>query len=151
MHNRLPTIAVTLALALAASAAHAQSIGQVKSAKGQVTVERKGVAVPAPVGFKVEASDVVKTGADGSVGITLTDNSLVSAGPNTVLSLDKYSFDAITHKGEFQSSVKKGTFAMVSGKIAKESPDAVQVRTPSAILGVRGTEFAVQVAEANAQ
>jgi hypothetical protein len=95
----------------------------------------------------VQTSDVVKTGADGSVGITMDDDSLLSAGPNSVLSLDRYSFDPTTSKGRFDASLNKGTLAVISGRIAKQAPDAMTVRTPTAILGVRGTEFAVSVNE----
>jgi len=86
---------------------------------------------------------VVKTGADGSVGITMTDNSLLSAGPGSVLALDRYAFDTTTHQGKFDSTLRQGTLAVVSGKIAKQSPEAMTVRTPATILGVRGTEFVV--------
>src|SRR5262249_660219 len=129
-------------LGLAARAA-ATDIGQIKVAKGQVTIERDGRAMPATVGTRVQTSDVVKTGADGSVGITMDDDSLLSAGPNSVLSLDRYSFDPTTSKGRFDASLNKGTLAVISGRIAKQSPDARTVRTPTAVLGVRGTEFAV--------
>jgi hypothetical protein len=43
------------------------------------------------------------------------------------------------------TDMHKGTFSMVSGDIARSSPDAMKVRTPTAILGVRGTSFAVDV------
>ena len=46
---------------------------------------------------RVQQGDVVKTGADGSVGITMSDNSLLSAGPNSVLALDQYAFDTTTN------------------------------------------------------
>jgi hypothetical protein len=130
-----------------ATLAGAADIGQIKVAKGQVAIERDGRAMPATVGTRVQTSDVVKTGADGSVGITMDDDSLLSAGPNSVLSLDRYSFDPTTSKGRFDASLNKGTLAVISGRIAKQSPDAMTVRTPTAILGVRGTEFAVSVNE----
>jgi hypothetical protein len=138
--------ALVLCMGLATLAA-ATDIGQIKVANGQVTIERDGRAVPATVGTRVQTSDVVKTGADGSVGITMDDDSLLSAGPNSVLSLDRYSFDPTTSKGRFDASLNKGTLAVISGRIAKQAPDAMTVRTPTAILGVRGTEFAVSVNE----
>jgi hypothetical protein len=131
---------VTLCLATAASAA---DIGQIKISKGQVTVEREGRTVPGPVGTRLQAADIVRTGADGSVGITMDDDSLLSAGPYSVLSLDRYSFDSTTNRGRFDASLNKGTLAVISGRIAKQAPDAMTVRTPTAVLGVRGTQFAV--------
>jgi hypothetical protein len=131
---------VTLCLATAASAA---DIGQIKISKGQVTVEREGRTVPGPVGTRLRAADIVRTGADGSVGITMDDDSLLSAGPSSVLSLDRYAFDPATNRGRFDASLNKGTLAVISGRIAKQAPDAMTVRTPTAVLGVRGTQFAV--------
>ncbi len=123
--------------------AFAVDIGRIKVARGQVTVERPGVSILGSVGLRVQASDTIRTGDDGSVGITMDDDSLLSAGPNTVLVLDRYAFDPTTNQGRLDAVLNKGTLAVISGRIAKQSPDAMTVRTPTAILGVRGTSFAV--------
>ena len=138
---------IVLATLSFAGAALAADIGQVKVAQGKVEIQRGATTVPAKVGTAVQASDVIVTGADGSAGVTFTDNSLVSVGPNSVFAIDKYRFDSTTHKGEFEGSLKKGKLAAVSGKMVKQSPEAMKIRTPSAIMGVRGTEFVVQVDE----
>jgi hypothetical protein len=138
------TLSAGLALCFALTAA-ASDIGQIKVSKGDVSIERGGQTLQAPVGGHVQTSDVIKTGGDGSVGITMSDNSLLSAGPNSVVSLDRFAFDTATNQGQFDTSLRKGSLSVVSGRIAKQSPDAMTVRTPSAILGVRGTEFAVSV------
>lgn len=122
-------------------------VGQIKFAKGQVSVERKGQTLPGQVGLALEAADVLKTGADGSVGITMRDNSLLSAGPNSILALERFEFDPTTSAGRFDARLQRGTLAVVSGRIAKQSPKAMSVRTPSAVLGVRGTEFVVSADE----
>lgn len=141
-----------IAAALAVTGpAVAADIGQVKVSKGSVQVERAGQKRAATVGMGIQASDVVLTGADGSAGITFTDNSLVSVGPNSVFAIDKYSFDTTTHAGEFEGSLKKGKLAAVSGKMVKQSPESMKIRTPSAVMGVRGTEFVVQVDESPAK
>ena len=132
--------AAVLSLAVEAGAA---DIGQIKVAKGQVTIERGGQVVPAQVGVRVQEGDVVKTGSDGSVGITMGDDSLLSAGPGSVLALDRFTFDPATQRGRFDTSLNRGTLAVMSGRIAKQSPDAMTVRTPAAVLGVRGTTFVV--------
>jgi hypothetical protein len=136
----------TLATGLAVTAAQAE-IGQIKIAKGQVSVDRKGQALPGQVGMLLEPADVVKTGTDGSVGITMRDNSLLSAGPNSILALERFEFDPTTSQGRFDAQLQRGTLSVVSGRIAKQSPEAMTVRTPSAVLGVRGTEFVVAVDE----
>ena len=131
-----------------AGTALANDIGLVKVAKGSVQIQRGATKIPASVGTALKIQDVVVTGADGSAGITFTDNSLVSVGPNSVFAIDKYRFDTTTHAGEFEGNLKQGRLAAVSGKMVKQSPDSMKIRTPSAIMGVRGTEFVVQVDEA---
>jgi len=130
-----------------AGAATAADIGQIKVAKGSVEIQRGATKTPATVGSGLQAADIVVTGADSSAGITFTDNSLVSIGPNSVFAIDKYSFDSTTHAGEFEGNLKQGRLAAVSGKMVKQSPESMKIRTPSAIMGVRGTEFVVQVDE----
>ena len=146
--NRMTfSLVVLMAAALGAAPALAQEAGHVKVAKGSVQIERGGQKIPATLGAMVQAGDVVVTGVDGSVGITFLDNSLLSAGPNTVLAIDRFAFDSTTHQGSFESSLQKGTLAVVSGKLAKQSPDAMKVKTPAAVLGVRGTEFLVRTGD----
>ena len=123
----------------------ADDAGQIKTASGTVYLERDGKRLPAQVGMPVRQSDTLVTGADGAAGVTFTDNSLLSVGPNSVLAIDGYAFDTTTHAGKFDASLRKGTLAVISGKIVKQSPDAMRVHTPSSIMGVRGTEFVVKV------
>ena len=130
-----------------AGALCAQEVGQVKVAKGSVQVERAGQRMPAAVGMGVRQADTLVTGADGSVGVTFSDNSLLSTGPNSTLTIDRYAFDSTSHAGQFDTSLRRGSLAVISGKMVKQSPGAMRVRTPSTILGVRGTEFVVRVGE----
>ena len=125
----------------------ANDIGQVKVAKGSVQIEREGKRVPATVGMAVRTADVLVTGAGSSAGVTFSDNSLVSVGPNSVFAIDKYRFDTTTHVGEFEGSLRKGKLAAVSGKMVKQTPESMKIRTPSSVMAVRGTEFVVQVDE----
>jgi hypothetical protein len=136
-----------LLCAVVALPALAAEAGRVKVSKGEVQIERDGKRLPAPVGATIQARDTVKTGPDGSVGITFQDNSRLSAGPNSELVIERFVFDSTTHKGEFDTALKKGTLAVVSGEIVKQSPEAMRIRTPAAIMGVRGTEFVVKVDE----
>jgi hypothetical protein len=133
--------------AMLATSVFANDVGQIKSAKGAVHIERDGQKLPAAVGAKVRQSDTVVTGADGSVGITFVDNSLLSAGPNSTLAIERYTFDPTTHAGAFDTRLARGTLSVVSGKIARQTPGAMTVRTPAAILGVRSTEFVVRAEE----
>jgi hypothetical protein len=122
-------------------------IGQIKNVSGDVSVWRHNVQQTARVGDLLEQADVLTTGANSSVGVTFIDNSRLSAGPNSRIELEQFRFDPTTNDGEFIADIQRGTLAIVSGQIAKRSPDAMKVKTPTTILGVRGTTFAVKIEE----
>jgi hypothetical protein len=136
---------IAVAAAVFAVAAYANDIGQIKTVRGAVHVERDGQRLAATPGMNVRQSDTLVTGADGAVGVTFLDNSRLSAGPGSVLEIERYSFNSTTHAGQFDASLKKGSLAVVSGKMVKQTPGSMRVRTPSSVMGVRGTEFAVRV------
>jgi hypothetical protein len=132
-------------LMICAASAWAADIGEVKTARGSAHIERGAERLPVQVGMAVREADKVVTGADGTVGVTFADNSLLSIGPNSALAIDRFVFNSTTNAGQFDSTLSKGTLAVVSGKIVKQQPEAMRVHTPSAIMGVRGTEFVVHV------
>lgn len=136
---------IAVAAAACAALAHAEDVGQIKTARGAVHVERGGERIAAAPGMGVRASDILVTGADGTVGVTFLDSTMISAGPSTVLQIERYRFDSTTHDGQFDASLKKGSLAVVSGKMVKQTPGSMRVRTPSSVMGVRGTEFLVRV------
>lgn len=146
--STLPVVAAIVALAVTPVAT--AQVGKVKVATGTVTIERAGATLPARVGTPVMAADVVCTGPQSSVGILMSDDSMLSAGATSALRIDRYEYDATTNRGRFDSSLSRGTLSVVSGRIAKESPEAMTVRTPLAILGVRGTEFLVSADDGGA-
>jgi hypothetical protein len=136
---------IAMAAAVFAAASYANDVGQIKSVRGAVHVEREGQRLEATPGMNVRQADRLITGADGSVGVTFLDNSLLSAGPGSVLEIEHYTFNSTTHAGKFDATLKRGSLAVISGKMVKQSPEAMRVRTPASIMGVRGTEFLVRV------
>ena len=114
------------------AAALAADAGEIKVARGAAHIERGSERLPAKVGMPVQEADRVVTGTDGTVGITFADNSLLSIGPSSTFAIDRYVFDSTTHAGKFDSTLSKGTLAVVSGKMVKQSAEAMHVRTPSA-------------------
>jgi hypothetical protein len=122
-------------------------IGQIKTLKGEVYIIRDGAKLPAQLGDVLYQADVVETGAMGSVGITFIDNSRFSAGPDTRLDLEQFRFNPTTHEGEFNAGINRGTLSIISGQIAKRSPEAMRIKTPTTILGFRGTKILVKVSE----
>ena len=136
---------VLVALLTLGQAAWADAIGQIKLLSGEVAIVRNNVRSSAQPGDLLEKADTLLTGTDGRVGITFIDNSRFSMGPNSRIALEKFTFNPTTHEGEFLTRVEHGTLAVISGHIAHSAQDAMQVQTPTTILGVRGTRFLVQV------
>lgn len=138
-------IAAAFAFFCAMSAAYAGGdAGMVKTVEGSAVIERGDVRIVARPGVIMLVSDVVVTGEKGSIGITLGDGTLLSAGPHSRLILEKFAFDSTTHEGMLDVSLKRGTLSVISGKLSKSSPRHVTYRTPTSILGVRGTEFVLK-------
>ena len=147
LKRNLKCIVVAIAVLSAPAVMATDDAGQIKVVNGSVTIERGGQNLPAVIGGRVQQTDTLRTGAGSSVGVTMLDNTLVSAGPNSVLVIERYAFNSTTHQGQFDAGLRRGTLSMVSGKLAKQAPDAVRVITPTTVLGARGTEFHVQVTE----
>jgi hypothetical protein len=146
--RRVAHVMLSLALTAVFTAARAaDEAGIVKTSKGQVSVERAGQKLAAPVGTRIFSSDSVLTGADGAVGITLRDNTTLSAGTNSVVDLDKFTFNSTTHAGALNATVKRGTLSVTSGKISKASPSSVSFSAPGMTLGVRGTTFVIDAGQ----
>jgi hypothetical protein len=127
------------------AAADGPQIGQVKTVSGDVGIVRAGARIPAKVGAAVYEKDVIQTGDGAAIGLTFIDNTVMSAGPNSEIDLAEYRFDSSNFNGAMLADMRKGTVTFVSGDIARSSPGAMRVKTPSAILGVRGTRFAIDV------
>jgi hypothetical protein len=148
---RLQAISYALTLAcgcmVVADALAADAAGVVKTLKGTVQIERSAGNAGAAVGSEVYGSDRIVTGPESSVGITLRDSTQLSAGANTILDLNKFAFNTTTHDGVLDATVKRGSLAVISGKLAKANPDAVRFSTPTTTLGVRGTEFIIEVGD----
>lgn len=116
-------------------------VGRFKRATGTVLVEREGQKLPAAAGMRLRRSDVVLTGGDGSAGLTFLDQTRISLGADGRLAIDRFQFDRQTGAGRFDATLSSGRMAVVSGRIASERPDAMRVRTPHALLGIRAAEF----------
>lgn len=144
MNGRL--IALALSLLLVPALARAD-IGRVKKAGGEAYIERAGTKIKAVPGLTLEPGDVLVTGEGGRLSVTFIDNSRFSAGPNSRVSVDRFEFNPTTHEGAFESRITRGSLAVVSGQIAKSKPDAMKLRTPTSILGVRGTRFIVEAGQ----
>lgn len=146
--TRILQLACLLAsLVFAPGVVLAEEIGKIKVLSGQVSIEREGKRIEAVLGAAVHRGDKVVTGPDGSAGILLDDDSRLSLGPNSRVSLAKFEFNLTSHDGDAEVAINKGTLSVIAGKLTRKNPKALRVRTPAAILAVRGTEFSVQIVD----
>lgn len=122
-------------------------IGYVKNVKGDAMIINGIQQIKADVGTPVLVGNKLKTGSNGSMGVTFKDNTVMSFGPNTELTVDEYLYSPNKGKLKLGATMAKGTLAYLSGAIAKIKPDAVSVKTPTGTIGVRGTHFVVKVEE----
>lgn len=144
--QKIPTLSLVIAAALVISTSPGLTdIGQIKTVKGDVKTVRGAKTLSAKAGDTLEQHDALVTGTDSSVGMTFIDGTQFSAGPNSNVELSRFKFNPTTLDGAFETKINRGTLAIISGRIAKRSPDAMKVRTPASILEVRGTRFLVKV------
>lgn len=120
-------------------------VGVLKTIKGPVFIERNKEVTPAKVGDKLFEKDVIVTGKSGSMGAILRDNSILSAGSNTRLTISEFVFEPAEKKLSGIVQVKRGTITYLTGLMAKLNSKAMQFVTPTAVCGIRGTHFAIKV------
>jgi hypothetical protein len=150
-----------LLLALASSpsdSARAQDvkpIGKVVTAVGKVTIEHADATLVqarlsndqagAKVGDPVYRGDVVKTGADGRVGINFADDSSFNLSSNASMEMNEFVYDPAGKSNSTLFSVAKGTLTFVAGNVAKTG--SMKVDTPAATMGIRGTTPHIEVSD----
>jgi hypothetical protein len=117
----------------------------VKRVQGQATATRAGAKHPLTEGQRIQPGDIVQTEPGGSIALTTPEETRIAVGPASRLVIERFAFNSTTNEGTLAIAVLRGMVAFVSGLVAKASPEAMQIRTPNAALGIRGTEFIVEV------
>lgn len=119
-----------LAFMAANALAEERQIGKVKALRGLVSIIRDGRTIPAFPNKDVLLSDVIITGSDGAVGILLEDNTLLSMGPISRISMNKFDFSPATNQYAMRLGMQQGSFVYRSGLLGKLAPHAVTMDTP---------------------
>ena len=132
--------------------AAAPEIGTVQEVEGTVTATgADGLKIPLTAGSPVFQGDVLDTSSDGAVNIVFIDGTTFSLGGDAKMVLDELIYDAAADTGSSLMSVVTGTFVFITGQVAKTGPDAMQVRTPSGTIGIRGTKVGCNLEVADGQ
>ena len=124
----------------------ADSIGVVKTLNGQSIVGRSGQTLAAELGMQLYMSDVLHTN-EGTMGIILNDDSIITLGKGSTLTLDNFVYQP--EQGLLKLAIRfiLGKFSYLSGEIAKLSPQSVELQTPESTIAVRGTHVLVEILE----
>lgn len=118
--------------------------GTFKTVQGDVTLAREASRLAVVVGDPVFAGDRIVTGERSATALTLRDGSVLSIGPDSQFVLNQFDFDATTREGHLLLTLLQGSLRVVTGLLARQQPEQVEVRTPTTVIGVRGTDFIVE-------
>ncbi len=111
--------------------------GDVQLASGQV-----GAAIrqrPAKSGEQIFLGDRIASGSNSGMQVLLLDETTFTVGADSQVTIDEFVYDPRSGNGKVAASIGKGVFRFVSGKVAQNEPRNMTVRTPVAVIGVRGT------------
>ena len=126
--------------------------GTLTHLSGPVSVEKTdGKTIMGAVGAKVLNGDTVVTGAQGYVRMEMTDGGEIVLRPNSQLKVERYEFAKDKPADDsFVFSMLKGGLRTVTGLIGKRgNKDAYLAKTPTATIGIRGTQYDMRVCQAN--
>ena len=94
-------------------------------------------------GSKIYFGDTIIVKEQSSAQILLLDETALTVGEKSELTIDDFIYDPKSKVGKIVSSIKVGTVRIITGEISKQNPDNLEVNVPSGSIGARGTEFAV--------
>jgi hypothetical protein len=125
------------------------SIGSITDFRGAGNIKRAAKVMPAARGSGIEKNDTVSTNSQGKFKITFVDATTVNITENSRLLIDDFVYDGNNKsKGKLGLKIALGTVRYASGALAHGNPKGVNIRTPTATIGVRGTDFVMSVDEA---
>jgi hypothetical protein len=133
-------------LAQEASADETPPAAQAVAVRGEVKVQSPdGPWRDLGTDQDVLVGDTVRTGDDGRVRLRFRDQTLIALGPGTVLRVQAFAFDPTRNEAELRTHVSKGVFRVVGGLIVEMAPERLVTQTPTASIGVRGSEYMAEV------
>ena len=139
-------VLTTILLSIAATNSWA-GIGKVTEQTGPTEIQREKTVIPSELNSSIESNDTVVT-ARAKAQITFSDDTKVQISEQSKLLIDDFVFDpAQVDAGKLSLKVAIGTARYASGQIAHNDPASVKIETPTATIGVRGTDFSMTVDE----
>lgn len=122
----------------------ASPIGQVETIEGGATAQRADGSVQTlEVGAKIYQDDVVQTDGGGRVSLTFTDGTIFTLSPGSRMIIDELIYDPAGSSNSGAFNLVQGGFVFIAGQVAKTG--GMDVNTPSATMGIRGTTVVVDI------
>lgn len=143
MINRVGLWVIGVLLSLPSWAWAAAGTVQVVMGPARI-IQSTGQERAAIKGDQVFVGDTITTGAAGQVQIRMIDDARMWVRPNSRLVIDQYPTDAAAAKqpqAQTATRLVEGSLRAVTGAIGQASPEKVSLRTPNAVIGIRGTDF----------
>ena len=122
------------------------NIGNIAALKGNGKIIRDAKSLKIKSGMVLEVQDKVVTSSKSRVQVILKDDTVVTIGPDTSFVFDKYTYGSGSNS-EVAMHINHGFFRSVTGKIGKIAPERFKVKTVSATIGIRGTDFSALVSD----
>jgi len=132
---------ILLVVALCAGMVRAQEVGTVASLEGQAEIGRGGTWQPATVGAAIHTGDELRTGTPGHLRIVFQDDSVVTISDGSHLVVDQQVFDPNRGVARSLLELLRGKVRSLVGEYYHTVGNTYEVKTPTAVCGVRGTEF----------
>ncbi len=138
---------IFMAIPSIAYGAEAIEVGRNSAVKGTVKIlsQEETEARQAIIKEPVLLNDKVTSKIGSSLQVLLKDNSTFTVGPQCDMIIDEFVYDPNTESNSLSANVKKGMFRFTSGQVSKTNPDKINVTTPTASMGIRGTMVEVLV------
>lgn len=141
MNNFKIFICVILVLALSKSYAFSKDfIGVISAGIGEIINQDNEKL---STGSKIYFGDTIIVREKSSAQILLLDETALTVGEKSELTIDDFVYDPNTKVGKIVSNIKVGTVRIITGEISNQNPDNLEVKVPTGSVGARGTEFAV--------
>ncbi len=127
--------------------AQADVVGRLTQVEGRVDILRGGQlpATPVKVDDGVQPGDVLRTKSLSKAQITFIDNSTITMAPESRVAIEAYMFDAAQNKRNAVIELFQGLAHVVVSKVYQSAEPDFVVKTQTAIMGVRGTEFGIRL------
>jgi len=138
------SLLLTAALAVSTVAVAQDSSGMVVASRGEVIALSNGGSRELKQGDFIFVSDEIMTSNRSFAVLQFTDGAKVTVRPDTTLIIEQYLY-AGNDSDEATLNLVEGGLRVITGAMAKTNPENYKVRTPVALMGVRGTEFSIML------